>query len=200
MAGKCWGAGLPPEVCVLWMNGEKDAAPLRGTILQCERQDEMTLQEAIETFTPETRLSLCTGGWSQICLIQTWSFSSSSLYGRFMNVWSYCSGDNAFYAKGLVERDRVWGHGLYREERAILRVAVNTWGEAVDAETQHGSFSIFLPWASPFACKCISQECYTGYNIDREYWIPQEEDKQAFLYNHISKDCKEWRQNAMSCI
>ena len=112
----------------------------------------------------------------------------------------HCISEEGDGAKGLVERDRVWGHGLYREERAILRVAVTTWGEAVDAETQHGSFSIFLPWASPFACKCISQECYTGYNIDREYWIPQEEDKQAFLYNHILKDCKEWRQNAMSCI
>ena len=112
----------------------------------------------------------------------------------------HCSSEEGDGARGLVERDRVWGHGLYREERAILWVAVNTWGEAVDAETQHGTFSMFLPWASPFACKCISQECYTGYNIDREYWIPQEEDKQAFLYNHISKDCKEWRQNAMSCI
>ena len=121
---------IPWSVCVMNEWRER-CCPLWGTIFQCERQDEMTLQEVIETFAPETRLSLCRGGWCQICLIQTWSFSPSSLYGRFMNVWSYCSGDKAFYAGMHLRRKwwctrsgwkgqsmKSWGHDLFREEQS----------------------------------------------------------------------------------
>lgn len=59
MAGKWWGAGLFPEVCVLWMNGEKDAGPTRRQHFTMWKAGCDDPAGGIETFAPETRL--CAG-------------------------------------------------------------------------------------------------------------------------------------------
>lgn len=199
-----------PWVSVLWMNGEKDAAPLWGTILQCERQDEMTLQEC-RNLAPETRLSLCRGGWCQICLIQTWSFSTAPYMAVLWMSEVIAVETKPFMLQYISEEDD--GTGLVRKgteyevmrswplgkNRAILSMGVNTWGR-LDAETQHSSFSMFLPWASPFATNA-SLRNVTGYNT-RLKLLNSSGGRQASIPSTTTswKIAENGGEDAMSCI
>lgn len=201
---------IPWSVCVMnewregcWPHSEAAFHNVKGRVWwPCRRHRNLCPRNKAERVQGKAAPNLSHSNLIFLPQLPIWPF-----YERLKLVY----GDKAFYAAMHLRR-RWWckrfgwkeqsmrSWPLRGKNRVILSVAVNTWGEAVDAETQHGSFSGFLPWAGPFAYKCISQECYTGYQIDQEYWIPQKEEKQAFLHSHILKDCKEWRENAMSCI
>lgn len=152
---------IPWSVCYEWME-RKMLPPLRHHFYKCERQDEMTLQEVIETFAPETGWACAEEGGAKSVSFKPdlsppapiWPFYEClKLLQWRQSLMLQCISEEYDGAQGSGWKgQRGWGtrsHDLYREAQSNSWAWVWTREEAVDMETQHGSFSMFLPWASP---------------------------------------------------